>query len=361
MTLRRGLAILGMLLAIAAGLTGVAFADRIVYLASAAWFQGDLLWGRVPLDEAMASGRYEEPQLQRLRWVPEIKAYGARIGLSATQNYDTINPDWNQTIWNVSASEPDAFRNKTWWFPIVGPMPYLGFFERPQADALAAELEAEGLDVYVRTAGAYSTLGWFRDPLMPGMLKWSEYDLANTILHELAHATVWIPGSVQFNESFASYVGDAAGRAYMVEKHGAGSDEVLAMEDRIRDSRDWTAFQRQLYRDLDAIYDDASLSRDEKLARKAAIFADLGPRVDAVGFRDPEKYRKAVDKGPWNNARLMQFRTYNRSTDWFRLLHDREGGDLLKFMEAVRTVTAGADDPYRALALAVGADPDAKD
>lgn len=339
---------------------GIAWGDRIAYLARSGKVQGELLWGRVPLDEAIASGTYTDVEVRRLRWVPEIKAYGKQIGLSATGNYDEINPTWQYTIYNVSASDPVAFDNVRWWFPIVGPMPYMGFFTKDEADAFASDLERRDLDVYVRTAGAYSTLGWFRDPVMPAMLKYGEYELANTVLHELAHATVWIPGSVQFNESFASYVGDTAGRSYIETKYGPESTEVREMLDRIRDADDWRRFQHDLYKELDAIYTDKALSREQKLERKAAIFADLGRRVEAVGFRDPTKYRKAVEKGPWNNARLMQFRTYNRSLQWFAALHAREGGDLLKFMRAVQQVTEGAADPYRALAEAVGADPDAE-
>ncbi|MCB9674595.1 MAG: aminopeptidase [Alphaproteobacteria bacterium] len=360
MTRRRNLSIAAGVLALGATVAGVAFGDRLAYLAGQAWYQGELLWGRVPLEKAIASGRYTDEEVARLRLVPEIKAYGQRIGLSATDNYDSINPDWDHTIWNISASDPVKFENVRWWFPIVGSMPYLGYFERSDADVLKAELEADGYDVYVRTAGAYSTLGWFRDPLMPGMLKWDEYRLANTILHELAHATVWIPGSVQFNESFANYVGDEAGRAYMIDRYGEGSDEVAKMEERIADADAWRDFMHAVYKDLDAVYADDGLSRDAKLAKKAEILGSLESRVDGVGFRDPAKYREYVAKGDWNNARMMQFRTYNRSRDWFRQLHESQGGDLLAFMERVREVTAGADDPYRALADAVGADFDAE-
>lgn len=356
---RRVIAISAAVLGLVAVGVGWMWGDRLVYLVEAGRFQAELLWGRVPNDDALTQGLVDEAGAVRLRQVAEIKAYGERIGLSATENYDTINPSWNRTIYNVSAADPLAFRNRSWWFPIVGSMPYLGFFEKEKADAFAAELERTGDDVFVRTAGAYSTLGWFRDPLMPHMLKWPEYELANTILHELAHATVWIPGSVQFNESFANYVGDVAGRSYMETRYGPDSDEVARMLDRIRDGEDWRAFQRGLYEELDAVYRDASLSREQKLARKAEILGDLGTRVDAVGFRDPDRYRKFAEKGPWNNARLMQFRTYNRSRDWFAALHAQEGGDLLAFMRAVQRVTAGARDPYAALAEAVGADPKA--
>ncbi len=334
------------------------FGDRVFYLLGQAGFQAQLLWGRVPLDEAIASGTFDDEQVDKLELVPEIKAFGAGIGLSATDNYDTINPTWDKTIWNVSASDPVKFANVRWWFPIVGSLPYLGFFEREPADALGNELEAEGYDVYIRTAGAYSTLGWFRDPLMPNMLKWSEYSLANTILHELAHATVWIPGSVQFNESFANFVGDEAARRYMIDRYGEGSEEVQQMRDRIADRKRWRAFMHGIYKDLDAVYEDDSLSREDKLERKASILAGLSDRVRGAGFADTERYVKYVEKGEWNNARMMQFRTYNRSRDWFEALYEREGEDLLAFMQAVKVETEGADDPYRALALAVGADPD---
>jgi len=361
MTRRRILAVAAALIAVGILVFALVFGERAMYLVKQGWYQGELLYGRVPLDEAIASGQFDDQQVAKLRLVPEIKGFGQGIGLSATHNYDTINPTWTHTIWNVSASDPVAFKNRRWWFPIVGSMPYLGFFEREPADALGAELEAEGLDVYIRSAGAYSTLGWFRDPLMPGMLKWSEYRLANTILHELAHATVWVNGSVQFNESFANFVGDEAARAYMIDTYGEGSEPVVKMRTQIEDGEDWRRFMHSIYKDLDAVYKDPDLAREDKLSRKAEVLGSLGERVDTVGFRDPERYRKYVLKSEWNNARMMQFRTYNRSRGWFRELYEDQGSDLLGFMNEVQRITDGADDPYRALADAVGADFDAKE
>lgn len=334
-----------------------AFGDRVVYLVGAARFQGELLWGRVPNEQAQLS----PDRMQKLALVPEIKAFGREIGLAAMNNYDTVNPTWDRTIWNVSAADPVRFENRSWWFPIVGSVPYLGFFDETKANALVDELESEGLDVYKRTAGAYSTLGWFEDPLTPNMLDWSEHHLANTILHELAHATVWIPGSVQFNESFANFVGDEASDRYMRGKYGDDSEQVATMQARIADSQRWRALLRELYRELDAVYEDEALDRSAKLARKQAAFDGLAARVDAAGFQHPERYVKAAREGTWNNARMMQYRTYNRSTDWFAKLYEQQDRDLLAFMHRVEEVTAGADDPYRALALAVGADPDAED
>lgn len=328
--------------------------DRLVYLVEAARFEGELLYGRVPIDDVVM----EPEQMEKLALVPEIKRFGERIGLKATQNYDTINPTWDRTIWNVSASEPLRFENRSWWFPIVGSVPYLGFFDKAKADALVHELEADGLDAYARTAGAFSTLGWFRDPLTPNMLAWSEYQLANTILHELAHATVWVPGSVQFNESFANFVGDRAADAYLRDRYGDDSPEVTAMVKRLQDTERWRTFMQGVYRDLDAIYTDPALTDEQRYERKAAVYGGLEARIRSADFDDPERFVKSVNTGTWNNARMMQYRTYNRSRDWFAALYERNDRDLLRFMHAVRDVTGGSRDPYRALALAVGADPD---
>ena len=139
----------------------------------------------------MACDSLLDVELQRLDLVEQtgFGQLGARLG-------------WDHTIYNVTGSAPLAFEPVVFWFPVVGSFPYLGFFDRDQARAHASGLRRQGKDVWVRTAGAYSTLGWFEDPILPHMLDWDEYSLAGTLLHELAHATLWVPGSVQFNESF---------------------------------------------------------------------------------------------------------------------------------------------------------------
>jgi predicted aminopeptidase len=337
--------------------TLVVFGERLVWLGMAGQHQAAMLWGRVPIEEAIAAGHFDDEQAARLRLVPRIKAFGEEIGLSPTNNYDTVVPGWDRTIWNVSGCEPLRFENKRWWFPIVGAVPYLGFFDRESAFAFRDELAAEGLDAYARTAGAYSTLGWFEDPVLPDMLTWPEYTFANTILHELAHATVWVPGSVQFNESFANFVGDEASQQYMVATYGEDSPEVADMRARIADGARWRDVMHGVYKDLDAIYTDDTLSDEEKLARKAVVFAGITERVEAAGFAQPERWVRAVERRTWNNATMMQFRTYNRSREWFRKLYEQEGSDLLRFMHRVPEVTAGADDPYDALARAVGEEP----
>ena len=323
---------------------------KVGYLMRSGYYQAELLALREPVDEVRASGRLDEEQLAKLDLVADVKAYGKEIGLSATDNYETISIDWERQIWNVSGCDPLRFEAKTWWFPIVGRFPYLGFFEEEHARKLEADLQAEGLDVYVRTAGAYSTLGWFKDPILPGMLKWDDYALADTVLHELAHATLWVPGSVKFNESYANFVGEVAATRYLQARRGTHDPTLLDAVQRQHDRVVYRDLLHELYKDLDAVYADPSLTEQQKLARKEVLFgSELRARVEAAPLLQPERYLKAVDKGTWNNARMIQFKTYNSNAELFRVVLEDEGGDLLGFIERIGEITEGEKDPFEAL------------
>lgn len=329
---------------------------RVRYVVTAAAYQLELLWGRVDLDRALRERDFTPAQRERLSQVPRIRAFAVRQGLAETGHYSTISPDWNRTVYNVSACEPLAFRPRTWWFPIVGRVPYLGFFEKEAAEREADKLRAQGLDVYVRTAGAWSTLGWFNDPLLPDMASWTEARLANVLLHELTHATLWIPGSVAFNESLANFVGDTASLTYLREIYGPESTEVqheLALRaDRAR----FAELMRELYRDLDEVYqsDDPDHVKEK---RKRMILDSLSARTLDAGFHSPERWIRWVEREDWNNARLVQFKVYNRSPEWFEEILEQEGGDIPAFLLRINEIARGSAKPYHALAAAAGVDP----
>lgn len=331
--------------------------SMVPYLLEQGYFQAELLWGRVPVVSVTDDGRYTEAQRKRLAWIPEIQAYGAKIGLASSENYSTINPDWKRTIYNVSACDPASFDQRAWWFPVVGLMPYLGYFRSSDATAEAALLDGQGYDVYVRTAGAYSTLGWFRDPVLPEMLGWSEQQLAETLLHELTHATLWIPGSAEFNESFANFVGEQAAVGYLIDAHGADSREVKAAVARLDDRKRFSGALHGVLDELDAVYKRQDLSRSDKVEQKGRILGSIPVRVAALDLSDPVSWQRWVRTGTWNNARMLQFRTYNRSPDQFRAVWDAEDHDIRKFIDRIGEITAGARDPYVALAAAAAALP----
>ncbi len=356
--LRRGLLGSTALLVAALGVSTVIPGCKVGYVVKSSWFQAELLASRVPVEKVREKPELTEEQSQALDLVADVKAYGAEIGLSATDNYETVAWGWDRTIWNVSACDPVAFSPETWWFPVVGRVPYLGYFREEDARRQAGRMENEELDVYVRTAGAYSTLGWFRDPILMNMLGWGTYSLADTVLHELAHATVWIPGSVGFNESFANFVGEEAAFRYLDDRHGPESELSVKARQRFADTGVWRKLQHELYEDLATIYDDDSLDDDTKLARKEAVFASLDERVDDAGFHDPARFHRAVDRNTWNNARLIQFKTYNNKRPIFEALLERNDGDLLAFMHDVERIVRDnrKAKPFDALRQELGMD-----
>lgn len=346
----------GVFLAVVAGVGLSALPScGVRYVASSAVHQVDLLARAEPVAVSLASGHLSAGQEQRLALFAEVKAFGATIGLAATDNYSTYARTWDRRIWNVAACPPLSFTPRTWWFPIVGTVPYLGYFSDEEMNTARVRLEAAGDEVAVREVGAYSTLGWFRDPILPAMLTWDEPRIAGTVSHELAHATLWIPGSVDFNETFASVVGDAAGDLFLVRKYGADSPEVRAARDA---NLDWNEFQRViggLYADLDAVYRDPALTDEAKRLRKAELYDSFDDRVLAAPLRQKPRWLQMVRTQRWNNPRLSQFHTYNTGEAEFLTILAAEGGDIRAFIERIRTITRGARDPFAALREAAAA------
>jgi predicted aminopeptidase len=322
------------------------------YLIRAGYFQAELMLSRVPVEDARDSGRLTEDEIRALDDFADVKTYGAEIGLSASENYETIALDWPREIWNITACDPVAFEPHRWWFPIVGSVPYLGYFREDEVREARSRLLSQDYDIYIRSVGAYSTLGWFEDPILPWMLEWSTHRIAQTTLHELVHATIWIPGSVKFNESFANFVGKEAAMRYLVDRYGEDGEVTIQARSSSEDSETLRRVLHEVYTELDDVYQDPSLERSEILSRKAEILDSIPERVSRTEFLNPEKVLKSVQRGPWNNARLIQFKTYNHNQDIFQALLDAEGGDLLSFMRRVESITSDADDPFAAIRAA---------
>src|SRR5690606_27837765 len=137
------------------------------------------------------------------------------------------------------ASEPFRLVPYTWTFPILGSVPYKGFFNEQSAVALADALASEGWDVNVRNPGGWSTLGWFTDPILSEMLEKDEGDLASLIIHEMVHATIFVKDSIEFNENLASFIGDRGAEAFLVARFGTQSEPYKTFID---DDYDYTLF-----------------------------------------------------------------------------------------------------------------------
>jgi predicted aminopeptidase len=275
------------------------------YVTQAAAGQAELLDGKRDIDDIVRSGDFDARTRGLLSKVAGIKAFGERHGLKATKNYGTyVNLHRQAVVWVVSASAPLAFESKAWSFPITGSITYLGYFKRPEADAFAADLRTQKAptgdlwDVDVRGASAYSTLGWFDDPVLSTMIYPGDEalgELADVILHESLHATYFVPGQSILNESVAAFVGNHLAETYLDETTGVCSREKRSYVSLEADGAARARAMKSAYFELKAVY--ATTQPDaQKLATKAEILQRL---------RSTTHIWRVI-----NNATLIQYETY---------------------------------------------------
>jgi predicted aminopeptidase len=297
------------------------------YLAQASYGQLDLLSRARPLEQVIRDPETSARTAALLATIPEIKEYGRSYGLSIWRNYQTY-ADLHRpaAVWFVGSADPVKFGPRKWCFPIAGCFPGLGWFDEDDAIEQYKHLEDEGLDVVIRPAGAYSTAGWFPDPVLSTMLGGGDDalpGLVNVILHESVHATILIPDESFFNESLASYIADTLTDRWIANRYGPGSPEDLAHTLGEAVSLARTARTLAAYKQLDTLY-NSQRSREEKLAEKAKIIDELV--ADLKLRRRP------------NNATLTEARLYNGGTAVFIEAH-RACGDIHKFIAAAKTLS----------------------
>jgi predicted aminopeptidase len=311
----------------------------------------------VPLEDLGGEGAPEEDRRFAVR-VESIRRFAMEeLGLAESKNYTRyVGLDRDYLAAVVSASAQDSFTPYEWWFPVVGKVPYKGFFDVADARKEREKLQKKGLDVWIRTVDAFSTLGWFRDPLYSYMKAYPDREMAELIIHELFHATVFINGHVQFNEELAEFVGSEGARLYIERTFGSEAESEAGQKaaEARADSAAYLGFIRELIAELDAVYANADLVKEEKLEKKEAIIAAAKIRFeqnyDALFIT--ENYRGFLQL-PVNNAYLGLFRLYYEENAFFKDLYGRSGRDLPKFIAAAKTVK-GKGDPRAELERALG-------
>ena len=298
----------------------------VQYVAQGAHGQLDLISRAQPLDQVIRDPDTPLRTAMLLAEIPAIKRYGRSYGLRTRNNYEKYaRLPRTAAVWFVGAADPLAFRPVPWCFPIAGCFPGLGWFDEDEAIKFKLKMDDKGYDTIVRPASAYSTGGWFPDPVLSTMLGSGDDalpELANVILHESVHATVFVADEQFFNESFATYVADALTDHWIELRFGKGSPEDIAWTLGQALGLPRTARMLVAYHDLKKLY-DSGLSRDAKLAKKAAIIDELV--ADLHLRRRP------------NNASLNEAKLYNGGADALRAAH-RACGDLRLLVDAAKTL-----------------------
>jgi predicted aminopeptidase len=254
----------------------------------------------------------------------------------------------------LSAAYRDTLKAYTWWFPIVGRVPYKGYFDFDEARRTAAEMRREGFDTYLRPADAFSTLGFFNDPLLSTTVKADSLSLANTVIHEVTHNTYYASGEAPFNESFAMFVG-ARGAAAFFRSMG-NEPAALRTEARWEDDKRLAGFWARLIASLDSAYRAHPDSKPARIAARDTVYAraraslknEIAPALKTINPR-------YADRVPLDNAALLARRVYATDLDLFDRVYEREGRDLKRAIGRVIGIAkAASDGPFSALRTWLG-------
>jgi predicted aminopeptidase len=324
---------------------------NIGYIARGAYEEARILWNRKPISQVIANPELTPEIRVRLETVLAVRDFARdRLGLKVGGAYTAVSPvDKGAIVYVVMATPRDSLEPYEWWFPIVGAVPYRGYFNEGEARALATEMEAKGYDTMVRPAVAFSSLGFFNDPLLSNLLRLDKVELAGIITHELFHRTYFLPSNVTFDESAANYVGTRGAAEFFRQTEGDSAPDTIAARGVFDSDVKFAHFLLQAQARLLRIY-GSDLSSDEKLKRRRVAFeaiktdyAKLKPTLSGLERFD-------LDKEPLNNAVLINYLIYFHDLDNFAALERLNHGDLRTTIERIIDIAkAHPEDPFYAI------------
>ena len=300
---------------------GLIYGELIVYGLQQGYGQLSIIWNAKPVEEYLKDPSFPDSLKVRLQLVKEIRKYAIdSLGLKDTDNYKTLyDQKGEEVMWVVLACEPFQLKPMEWNFPILGSVPYKGFFKKERALKLKQELEQEGWDVIIRNPGAWSTLGWFTDPILSKMLTRSKGDIANLIIHEMAHATIFVKDSVEFNENLATFIGDRGAEQFLIYKYGLSSEEYTTY---MNEDVDYLKYVNHMLRGaqkLDSLY--ATMSEAEPIKQKRLLKKNVIQKVvmnlDTLSLALTKKPSSRFKENLPNNAYFMNFRQYQAKQSVF--------------------------------------------
>lgn len=290
--------------------------------------QWKLNHSRQDIDVLLTNPETSPELASQLELARQIKTFANEtLGLPSNGSYETyVAVDGDALVWNVVATEEFSLQARKWCFLVAGCVPYRGYFKQHKAQLSAEKLRKKGMDVHVSPAGAYSSLGWFDDPLLSTMLSGSDARLAAYLIHELAHQRLYVKDDGRFNESYASFVEETGLKAWLESTNRQA--ELDQWQNIQSASRDFRALVAQLRNQLTRVYQteqSESLKRQSK-AGKLSNFSDSLETLRVEKWQG-KRYFSSWSDQPINNARLALYNTYEGSFCAFQNLWQQAGGD----------------------------------
>ena len=320
------------------------------YVMRAAYEEGKILWRREPIPEYLAKPDLAPETQDKLKLVLAVRDYARDVlKLNVGGSYSSYSyvdrPDLTYILTAAPRTELQAY---TWWFLIVGRVPYKGYFSKEEAEAAAKELENAGYDTNIRTSAAFSTLGWFDDPLLAHLLRYDRVTLAEVVFHELFHNTLYVKGAGAFNESAANFVGGRSAIDFFGDRFGAASAEHERAMRAWEQELEFSEFIENLAMSLDELY-ASKIPDEEKLRLRQGVFAQAKETWSETIARHPTHRFRNFAKQPLNNAVIIHYRLYLKNLKLFEALYDAQGKNLVAAIDAIRGAVANGGEPFEAV------------
>jgi predicted aminopeptidase len=327
---------------LAAAMCGLALCScsTVRFYHQAAAGQWEMLHKAKPVAQVIADPTTRPLLKQKLTTVEHILDYAEHsLQLPAQGQYRRYaNLGRKHAVWVVFAAPEFSIQPKTWRYPLVGSLSYRGFFQEKLAEAEAMQLHTQGYDVHVSGVAAYSTLGFFRDPLLNTFIGRDDADLAELIFHELTHQRLYLDGDTDFNEAFATAVGQEGARRWLRSQGRLA--ELAKYEKELRVEREFVKLILQTREELKACYNHhRQASPEAQRAAKASVLAKLRHRATALDQRHGGSLK--IERWflkPVNNARLSTVSSYYELLPGFESLLQQHGGDLDAFFADIDTL-----------------------
>lgn len=316
--------------------------DLVEYGLTMARGQITILVKAKPIKKYLADPNVPDSLKQKVLLIQDIKTFCYdSLGMNHTRNYEKIyDQKGKPLLWVVTACKPYALAPKIWKFPVIGAVTYKGFFSQEAAKEEETSLIKEGYETKIRIVNAWSTLGWFRDPIMSSMLEDSEGDIANVIIHELSHGTIFIKNDVEYSENLANFIGDQGSYLYLKTKYGEDSELYRSFYQSNEDYVNFAGHFVQGAKRLDSLYtamESARLPLSERAVKKEILIRDIVNGLDEIAFYYPDRYKKVFRETLPNNAFFIVYLQYNNQQDEFRKeFEEVAGGNLRRYIEYLR-------------------------
>lgn len=330
-----------------------------IYVLRAGYEEAKILWSRRPIEDILQQKELDSATREKLHLVLRVRRFARdELGFNVGGSYSSLAEVTTPPIVHVVTAAPRTrLEPYTWWFPIVGSVAYKGYFDEATARQEAQDLEKEGYDTALGRALAFSTLGWFADPLLPHLLTYDQEMLANTIIHELFHATFYLPGQTALNESLANFAGHRGAIAFFARESGDEAEATLRATVSWESELTLSGFFTESAEKLTALY-ASPLTEEEKLRRREHLFTNLQEEFRTLP--NPVRRNTNFASIKLNNAVFLQQYVYLTALELFERVYQQNGKNLRSTLAHITAAAGKGDDPLAAVrALAEATKPEA--